>query len=236
MREQNERLRQAIERVRQQLSKQAQKLAEDQKRIADADNQIADLERQLGLKQQNSTTSRPPSSDGLAGKQRERCRRKKSKRKVGGQPGHPGAYRPLAPAERVDEIRHLLPCQCRSCGKALSQQIEEAKTDGTVRRHQVTELPQIQAHIIEYQCPGVICPECGKTTKAAIPEEASGQFGPALTELIVHMTAVCRMPRRLVERLLEQALAFSSVWEALKSAGRNPVKRWPDPAGSWSRS
>ena len=157
LREENERLRQEIERLREQLTKQTQKLGEEQQRIADAEKQIADLERQLGLRQQNSTTSsKPPSSDGLAGKQRERCRRKKSKRKVGGQPGHPGAHRPLVPTDRVDEIRRVLPCQCRSCGHALSQQMEEAKTDGTVRRHQVTELPPIQAHIIEYQCPGVV--------------------------------------------------------------------------------
>ena len=154
LREENERLRHEIERLRQQLSKQSQKLAEEQERIADAEKQIADLERQLGLKQQNSTTSsKPPSSDGLAGKQRERCRRKKSKRKVGGQPGHRGAHRPLAPPERVDEIRHVLPCQCRSCGRALSQELEEAKTDGTVRRHQVTELPQIQAQSSNINAP-----------------------------------------------------------------------------------
>ena len=71
LREQNERLRQENERLRQQLIKQTQKLGEEQQRIADAERQIADLERQLGLSQQNSTTSsKPPSSDGLAGKQR----------------------------------------------------------------------------------------------------------------------------------------------------------------------
>ena len=232
LREEIERLRRENERLRQQLNKQTQELAKEKQRIADAETQISDLERQLGLKQQNSTTSsKPPSSDGLAGKQRERCRRKKSKRKVGGQPGHPGAHRPLAPPERVDEIRHLLPCQCLSCGHALPQQVEEAKTDGTVRRHQVTELPPIQAHIIEYQCPGVICPECGKSTKAAIPEEATGQFGPMLTALIVHLTVVCRMPRRVVERLLEQALGIEislgstqKCWEEASEAVAGPCQ------------
>ena len=48
--------------------------------LAKRDHQIADLERQLALRQQNSTTSsKPPSSDGLAGRQRERGRRKKSR-------------------------------------------------------------------------------------------------------------------------------------------------------------
>ena len=232
LREENERLRREVERLRQKLDKQGQKLAEEQQRIADAEKQIADLERQLGLKQQNSTTSsKPPSSDGLAGKQRERCRRKKSKRKPGGQPGHRGAHRALAPPERVNELRQVLPCQCRSCGHALSQETEEINTDGTMRRHQVTELPPIQAHIIEYQCPGVICPECGTSTKAAIPEEATGQFGPMLTALIVHMTVVCRMPRRVVERLLEQALGIEislgstqKCWEEASEAVAGPCQ------------
>ena len=84
----NERLRREVERLRQKLKKQGQKPAEEQQRIADAGKQIAESERQLGLKQQNSTTSsKQPCSDGLAGKQRERCRRTKSKRKPAGPPG-----------------------------------------------------------------------------------------------------------------------------------------------------
>src|ERR1700692_4610534 len=78
--------------------------------LNDAKKKIADLERQLALRQQNSTTSsKPPSSDGLAGRQRERGRRKKSRRKPGGQPGHPGHSRPLVPAERANETVDLIP-------------------------------------------------------------------------------------------------------------------------------
>ena len=207
-----------------------EKLTQDMQ--SEAEKQISDLERQLALRQQNSTTSsKPPSSDGLAGKQRERCRRKKSKRKVGGQPGHRGAHRPLVPPERVDEIRSVLPCQCGQCGHALPQLLEEAQTDGTLRRHQVTELPPIQAHIIEYQCPGVICPECGGCTRAPIPEEAIGQFGPQLTALIAYMTVVCRMPRRVVGRLLQQALGIDislgstqKCWEEASQAVAAPCQ------------
>src|SRR6266498_613210 len=145
----NERLRRQVEQLRQQLSEQAEQLAKEQQRIAEAEKQISDLERQLALRLQNSTTSsKPPSSDGLAGEPRERGRRKKSKRKVGGQPGHRGAHRPLAPAERVDEIRLVLPPQCRQCGQVLPQRLEQAETDGSLRRHQVTELPPIRARII----------------------------------------------------------------------------------------
>ena len=157
LRRENEGLRRQVEQLRQQLDEQAEQLAKEQQRTADAEKQISELERQLAMNQQNSTTSsKPPSSDGPAGKQRERCRRTKSKRKVGGQPGHRGAHRPLAPPDRVDEIRSVLPCQCRQCGHAFPEHGEEVQIDGTLRRHQVTELPPIQAHITEYQCPGVI--------------------------------------------------------------------------------
>src|SRR6516165_10606620 len=106
----NERLRRELANKDRQLQRQAEQIAEQQQRIVDAEKQIADLERQLALRKQNSTnSSKPPSSDGLAGEPRQRGRHKKSRRKAGGQPGHRGAHRPLLPAEKVDEIRPILP-------------------------------------------------------------------------------------------------------------------------------
>ncbi len=90
---------QTVEQLREENERLRQLLEEYAKRIAD-------LERQLALTQQNSTiTSKPPSSDGLAGQQRARGRRLKSRRKAGGQPGHPGHHRELVPVERGDDPR-----------------------------------------------------------------------------------------------------------------------------------
>ena len=101
-----ERLQRENDRLREQLDEQAKR--------------IADLERQLALRQQNSTTtSKPPSSDGLAGRQRLRGRRVKSRRKAGGQPGHPGHHRELVPLERVDAVVDLVPETCRRCAHRL---------------------------------------------------------------------------------------------------------------------
>ena len=209
----NERLRRELTEKDEQIRRQAEQIAEQQKQIADAEKQIADLERQLALRKQNSTnSSKPPSSDGLAGEPRPRGRRKKSRRKAGGQPGHRGAHRPLVPAENVDEIRPVLPDHCQHCGHGLPTQIEQARTTGEPRRHQITELPPIQARTIEYQCHRVVCPECGESTRAAVPEEASGHFGPQLTALIAYLTVVCRMPRRVVEALLGQVLGIDISW------------------------
>ena len=108
------------ENLRDQLAKREKQLAEQANQIADAEKQIADLERQLALRKQNSTnSSKPPSSDGLAGEQRLRGRKRKSRRKPGGQPGHAGHHRRLAPMAEVSAVKVLLPSQCGHCGDFL---------------------------------------------------------------------------------------------------------------------
>jgi transposase len=207
-----ERLREENERLRKQLEEQAKR--------------IADLERQLALKQQNSTiTSKPPSSDGLAGHQRERGRRRKSRRRAGGQPGHPGHHRTLVPVERVDTIVDLAPDACRHCTRRLHAR----HTCGDPRRHQVTEVPPLAAHITEYRCHRRQCPHCGTITLAALPDEHANQFGPQLTALIAYLTVVCRMPRLVVQRLLEGALhlpislgSTQNAWEETSAAVAAP--------------
>jgi transposase len=232
LKRENERLRRELADKEQQVRRQAEQIAEQRKQIADAEKQIAELERQLALRKQNSTnSSKPPSSDGLAGEARERGRRQKSRRKAGGQPGHRGAHRPLVDITKVDEIRPVLPEQCQHCGHPLPTCIEQVRTTGQPQRHQVTELPPIQACTIEYQCHRVVCPECGESTRATVPEEASGRFGPQLTALIAYLTVVCRMPRRVVEALLGQALRIDislgstqKCWEEASQAVAAPCQ------------
>src|SRR5437867_10895560 len=114
-RDARDRQAQEIERLKHENDRLREQLAEQAKRIAD-------LERQLALRQQNSTTtSKPPSSDGLAGQQRRRGRRTKSRRKPGGQPGHPGHSRPLVPIERVNAMVELFPDACRHCQQTLPE-------------------------------------------------------------------------------------------------------------------
>ena len=74
-----------------------------------------------------------------------------------------------------------------------------------------------------------MCPSCGKTTHAALPEEVVGQFGPQLTALIAYLTVVCRIPRRLVQALLEDALhvpislgSTQAAWEEASDAVTAP--------------
>jgi len=111
----------------------------------------------------------------------------------------------LVPAERVDKFVPLLPEECQRCAAALPRKLAPAQTLGEPQRHQVTELPAMRAHITEYQLHDVAC-ECGAITRAMLPPEVKGNFGPQLTALVAYLTVVCRMPRRVVEGLLEQVL------------------------------
>ncbi|MEO8329947.1 MAG: IS66 family transposase [Candidatus Nanopelagicales bacterium] len=206
------RLREENERLRKQLEEQAKR--------------ITDLERQLALKRQNSTiTSKPPSSDGLAGQPRARGRRVNSRRRAGGQPGHPGHQREVVPVERVDAIVDLTPAACRGCARRLHAR----HTIGDPRRHQVTELPAIAGHITEYRCHRRQCPDCDTITVAPLPAEHATQFGPQLTALIAYLTVVCRMPRLVVQRFLEAALQIpislgstQNAWEETSAAVAAP--------------
>jgi transposase len=218
-----ERLEIENERLRRQLKDRDEQLAKAKK-------QIEDLERQLALRDHNSTTSsKPPSSDGLAGRPRERGRRKKSRRKPGGQPGHPGHCRPVVPPERVNAIVPVWPETCRRCQQRLP--VRDRRIQGEPRRHQVTELPAIEAHVTEYQCPGVVCPSCWTTTPAPLPADVVGQFGPQLTALIAYLTVVCRIPRRVVQALLADALqvpislgSTQATWEEASHAVAAPCQ------------
>ena len=220
-RDADDRAAREIERLRRENDRLREQLAEHAKRIVD-------LERQLALRQQNSTTtSKPPSSDGLAGRQRERGRRVKSRRKAGGQPGHPGHHRALVSVERVDAMVDLIPETCRRCAHRLHAR----HGIGDPRRHQVTELPPIAAYITEYRCHRRQCPACGTTTLAPLPDELASQFGPQLTALIAYLTVVCRLPRLVVQRLLEGALQIpisggstQKAWEEASAAVAAPYQ------------
>src|ERR1700745_3399919 len=133
-----------------QITEQEKQITEQEKQITEQEKQITDQEEQPALRKRNSTnSSKPPSSDGLAGEQRPRGRKHKSQRKPGGQLGHPGHHRPLIPTAEVDVLKLLLRGKCEHCGRKLPQKPDQVTTAGEPRRHQVTEIPEIQAHTTE---------------------------------------------------------------------------------------
>jgi len=134
--------------------------------------EIASLREQVNRNSRNS--SQPPSSDGPQVPP-EPHRQTKSRRKRGGQKGHPGSRRELVPVEQVKEAHDVKPDQCRHCGHEL------AGADPEPYRHQVTEIPPVVAEVTEYRIHTLTCSGCGAETRAKLPEGVpQGAVGPRL--------------------------------------------------------
>ena len=223
-------LRRKIERQQREIEKLREQLGERDQQITEQQGQITELERQLAMRKRNSTTSsKPPSSDGLAGKQRNRCsQRKKSKRKPGGQPGHTGHERPLV--ENPDRIEEVLPQECKHCAAALPQGPGALRTDGDMFRRQVVDLPAVILPVVtEYQYPKVVCPCCKKGTRAELRPEHTQGSGHRLTATIAYLMAVRKMTRRDVwatlQDLFHVEISLGSVqkaWEETAEAVEAP--------------
>src|SRR5271169_3141938 len=84
-------------------------------RIAELEQRVGDLEARLQLNSANS--SKPPSSDPIGLKRNPPA--PPSRRKRGGQPGHPKDFRALVPPEKLHSSRDCKPSSCRRCGQAL---------------------------------------------------------------------------------------------------------------------
>lgn len=161
-------------------------------------DRVRDLEARLAGNSTNS--SRPPSSD-PPGTLRPKKRRSGKKR--GGQPGHKGTCRSLLPLERVDHFIPHRPSSCRRCGHSLAEAVEV----GTRGRHQIVELPEIGAHVIEHQMLTLGCPNCGQHTRAPLPAELRRRhFGPRLVAFAATLTSRFRLSRRLVTELFRDLL------------------------------
>lgn len=161
-------------------------------RIAKLEARVVELERG-GKTPQNS--SLPPSSVHPHAKPVPPQR--KSKKKRGGQPGHTKHERPLLPTAECDEVQPLKPTECRRCGEKLSG------SDRQPLRHQVWELPEIKAHVTEYQRHRLVCSRCGETTCAALPPGVpQGQSGPRLMAFTALLMAYYRQSKRRTAEFL----------------------------------
>ncbi len=120
----------------------------------------AELEKLKKPKKNSANSSVAPSQDPY---RKPYPKPEKSDRKQGGQPGHPGHYRPFS--ETPDEVKSLHPKCCPHCG---SEEMEELP--GLKEIRQEITLPEVQAKVTEYQQCRSLCKGCGKTSWGAFPE------------------------------------------------------------------
>jgi hypothetical protein len=126
---------------------------------------IQKLEDQLAKNSRNS--GKPPSSDGYdQPPPRPKSLRKRSRRKSGGQRGHPGET--LKAVDKPDFIKVHRVHQCRHGGQSLQRR----KALGHEKR-QVFDLPKVQMEVTEHRAEIKTCSRCGKETHATFPGEVS---------------------------------------------------------------
>jgi transposase len=141
--------------------------------------EVADLKRQVGQNSRNS--SKPPSSDSPFTKPAPKSLRRKSGRKPGGQPGHPGST--LALVDNPTRRQRHEPGPCTGCGADLVDAPEVG-----VERRQVFDLPPMTVQVTEHQLIARRCC-CGTTTCGTAPEgvTAPAQYGPRITAIILYL-------------------------------------------------
>src|SRR5229473_2364222 len=146
--------------------------------LAQATARIKELEERLA--KDSRTSSKPPSSDGLA--RQPRSSRRPSGKRPGGQAGHPGHT--LSMVEQPDEVVCHRPEVCSQCSADLS------RVPGRVaERRQVLDVPEIRLLAQEHQLEAIGCPTCHTTSLGSFPASVSApvQYGPHLQALAVYL-------------------------------------------------
>jgi transposase len=164
-------------------------------------------------RQSSRTGSKPPSQDPPKTRQQRRAEarakakellaRDTKKRSAGGQSGHEGAGRSLAPEDQVDEFVDLYPDSCRGCGREFAE--AEKLPSRRPGRRQVAELPPITVVLTEHRSHRLRCPCCKRRTAASFPAEvAASPFGPRLQAAVLTLTARNRISRRDMSELARE--------------------------------
>jgi transposase len=175
--------------------------------VAGLEQQIAELKRQVRdlkarLDQNSTNSSKPPSTDPIGVKRKPPA--SSSRKRRGGQKGHPRRMRALVPPERVASVTDCKPAECRRCGHPLNGE------DAEPRRHQVAELPQIVPEVHEYRLHRLGCPHCNTVTCGVLPDGVPRtSFGPRLHAALSVLTGAYRLSKRQVAHLGSDLLGLT---------------------------
>jgi transposase len=141
----------------------------------------AELRRRLDL--DSTTSSKPPSSDGLKKKPRPPgSLRGRSGKASGGQTGHEGGtLRQVADPDCV--VRHEA-CACGHCGRAL-----DPKSAKAIEKRQVFDLVERPLIVTEHQASIYRCGHCRGMTRAAFPDgvASAAQYGERIKAAAVYL-------------------------------------------------
>jgi len=129
--------------------------------------------------------AKSPSSD-ITNPRAKPPKKGKTKRRIGGQKGHPKHQRPAFSADQIDES---IPYRLTKCPLNPSHRITPVEEhQRTVQQVELVEKP---FKISEHTAYSIWCHDCNSYHQASLPQEVlqAGLFGPRLTSLAVYLKA-----------------------------------------------
>ncbi len=161
--------------------------------------------------QNSQNSSRPPSTDGPE-QPKPKSLRKRSKRKPGGQPGHPG--RTLQSSDTPQHIQVYPALECE-CGEDLSGQ---PAVD--FQRRQVFDLPALELECTEHRAEIKECPCCQRTVVAAFPADVKApvQYGRNFRALLAYLYDAQEGASRRIREMCAEMFGYAVSEGTLQSA------------------
>jgi transposase len=181
----------ALEQTNAQLQREVQQLRADNQKLQD---QITRLQRN------SSNSSKPPSSD-IVKPPKKGTPRRKGKRKIGGQKGHPRQERiPFAP-DAIDAIRfYVLP----------AEQVQDLIPLDDWSILQQVELVKKLYRVTEHRARKYLDPRTGRIVIAPLPAavKAAGLVGPNLSALAAYQKGDGHMSYSTIQRFWNEVLGI----------------------------
>jgi transposase len=171
------------------------KLAEASAAWEQMSQRVKELEERLAKDSHNSHL--PPSSDRFSRQKKSRSLRKKSGKKAGGQPGHPGHH--LALSDTPDEILIHRVEICEHCQQDLLQVAAHS-----MERRQILEVPPQHLLVREHQAERKWCPHCQQMSVASFPKQVKAcvQYGESVGAMAVYLVQQHLLPNARAGEIL----------------------------------
>lgn len=165
-----------------------------QKALAERDKLIARLSKD------SSNSSKPPSSDITKPKGGAT---NKSKRKIGGQPGHARNERPAFCKEQIDKFHDYILARCPNCDAPNVRLV-----DGAPNVIQQMEIKEVTITREEHRSYPVWCEHCGQVHYMDFPPEVvkAGLFKEKITALVAYMKHVCHASFSTIRKFIRDVL------------------------------
>jgi transposase len=173
-------------------------------KCSELERRVAALEAQLAAALKNSaTSSKPPSSDIV--KPPTASGKRRSKRKIGAQPGHVKHERMPFASDQIDETQDYRLDRCPECGGDLELLPEPARV------LQQVELLEKPVRVIEHRSRVCRCGKCQKHFPAPIPREVqkAGLVAPRLTALVGYLKGACHCSFSTIRKFLRDVVGVT---------------------------